>query len=115
MRDNFFTLEELTHSFTADAVGVINLPTTPEQLLKLYFLWMELNRIRRKLDLPIYVSSAFRTPEVNKAVGGVANSLHIYGCAADISCNDMKKLRDILKHESLREFIDYGTFIHIAI
>lgn len=115
MKQNYFTFEELVHSVTADAAGVSNLPTTPQQLYHLYTLWKNLNRIRRKLGMPIFVSSAFRTPEVNTAVGGAERSLHLRGRAADISCNDMDKLRAILHDEEWAEFLDYGTFIHIAI
>ena len=33
---------------------------------------------------PIIITSAFRSPAVNKAVGGVSTSNHLTGCAADI-------------------------------
>jgi uncharacterized protein YcbK (DUF882 family) len=33
---------------------------------------------------PIYINSGYRSPAVNKAVGGVATSNHLTGCAADI-------------------------------
>ena len=33
---------------------------------------------------PIIISSGYRSPAVNKAVGGVATSNHLTGCAADI-------------------------------
>jgi len=37
-------------------------------------------------DDPIIINSGFRSPEVNKAVGGVATSNHLTGCAVDIRC-----------------------------
>jgi zinc D-Ala-D-Ala carboxypeptidase len=33
---------------------------------------------------PIFVTSGYRCPALNTAVGGVEDSAHIYGCAADI-------------------------------
>jgi uncharacterized protein YcbK (DUF882 family) len=32
----------------------------------------------------VHINSAFRTPEKNKAVGGVSNSQHLYGTAVDL-------------------------------
>ena len=40
--------------------------------------------IRDHVKLPIVVNSGYRCPEYNKRVGGVANSQHIFGKAADI-------------------------------
>ncbi|WP_051523153.1 D-Ala-D-Ala carboxypeptidase family metallohydrolase [Prevotella sp. P6B4] len=41
---------------------------------------------------PIIINSAFRSPQVNKAVGGVATSNHLSGCAADIKVKDIRQL-----------------------
>ena len=43
-----------------------------------------LDPIRRRYGAPIIVTSGYRCPALNTAVGGVANSHHIIGCAADI-------------------------------
>ena len=37
-------------------------------------------------DNPIIISSGYRSPEVNKAVGGAPTSNHLTGCAVDIRC-----------------------------
>ena len=59
---------------------------------------------------PIYINSGYRSPAVNKAVGGVATSNHLTGCAADIRCSGLEQairyaayLLDISK-ESGEEF-----------
>ena len=44
-----------------------------------------------KSDTPIYINSGYRSPAVNKAVGGVATSNHLTGCAADIRCTGIEQ------------------------
>ena len=44
----------------------------------------KLDLLREKIGVPIYVSSAYRCPEHNAAVGGVPNSQHVDGTAVDI-------------------------------
>ena len=35
---------------------------------------------------PIVINSGYRSPELNRKVGGAANSNHLTGCAVDIRC-----------------------------
>ncbi len=44
--------------------------------------WLEM--LRERVGGPIIINSGYRSPEVNKAVGGVATRNHLTGCAADI-------------------------------
>ncbi len=46
-----------------------------------------LDPLRRLTDSPIYVNSAFRSFQVNQAVGGEPNSSHLKGLAADVYSN----------------------------
>ena len=41
---------------------------------------------------PIIINSGYRSPAVNKAVGGVATSNHLTGCAADIKVAGIEQL-----------------------
>ena len=43
-------------------------------------------------DDPIIINSGYRSPEVNKAVGGVTTSNHLTGCAVDIRVLGMEQL-----------------------
>lgn len=43
-----------------------------------------LEELRRKVGLPIHVTNGYRCPSHNAEVGGVSNSQHVQGCAADI-------------------------------
>ena len=47
-----------------------------------------LDAMREMVGRPIRVNSGYRTPKHNKAVGGVANSSHTKGTAADLRCGD---------------------------
>lgn len=80
-----FTLAELTRSATAERLKLDNLPT-PEALAALQSTAEMLERIRSTLGHPVVVTSAYRAPAVNKAVGGATSSDHMAGQAADIVC-----------------------------
>ena len=49
------------------------------------------NNLYGEGDDPIIINSGFRSPEVNKAVGGVSTSNHLTGCAVDIRCIGMEQ------------------------
>lgn len=78
-----FTLEELTRSSTAARLRLDNTPP-PGLLPQLQETAEMLQRIREYLQRPVIVTSAYRGPEVNRAVGGVTSSDHTRGQAADI-------------------------------
>lgn len=86
-----FSLEEMTASSTAKLKKIDNTPS-PEILANLKKLCVEvLQPIRDKYGFPILVSSGYRSPELNKAVGGVSSSQHLKGEACDISNKDKTK------------------------
>jgi uncharacterized protein YcbK (DUF882 family) len=41
---------------------------------------------------PILINSGYRSPEVNKAIGGVVGSNHLMGCAVDIHVYGLEQL-----------------------
>lgn len=41
-------------------------------------------QLRECYGYPIYINSGYRCKELNDLVGGVANSFHLSGCAADL-------------------------------
>ena len=67
------------------------LPNTPDsgQIGALIVLCQNLEKIRLVLKKPIIVNSAFRSADVNIAVGGAKNSAHKTGYAADIVVRGM--------------------------
>ena len=83
-----FSLDELTVSESAARLGLDNTPTN-EALMNLKRLAAFLEQVRATLGKPIKINSAYRSPAVNKSVGGSATSQHCFGCAADIRVNGM--------------------------
>ena len=47
-------------------------------------LLQKLKGLRYKIDKPVKVTSGYRCPDYNRKVGGVKNSYHLLGMAADI-------------------------------
>jgi zinc D-Ala-D-Ala carboxypeptidase len=78
-----FTLEEVTYSHKAEMLHIDN--SIPTQLFSnaLFFAQHVLQPIRDKIGEPFLVSSWYRCPELNKAVGGVSTSVHLSGMALD--------------------------------
>ena len=74
-----FSLAELTKT----NVKIKNVPNEAQvENLKRLCGWLEM--LRERAGGPIIINSGYRSPEVNKAVDGVATSNHLTGCAADI-------------------------------
>jgi zinc D-Ala-D-Ala carboxypeptidase len=86
-----FLLEEFTLSSTALALGIVNEPT-PEHMVNLQNLADQMEKVRALFDRTIEITSGYRNPEVNKAVGGVPNSAHALGHAADFHVHGLADL-----------------------
>ena len=78
-----FDLAQLTRSSVAQARGLSNDPP-PELLPRLILTAELLERIRATLGVPVTVTSGYRSPKVNLAVGSSSGSDHPHGYAADI-------------------------------
>ena len=88
-----FTLGELCKT----SVKKQNVPNEA-QVANLRRLCQWLEELRRRWNNlygegndPIIINSGYRSPEVNKAVGGAPNSNHLTGCAADIRVYGMEQ------------------------
>ena len=90
-----FSLEEMTRTRVQ---GVDNTPTDEAvSNLRRLCRWLELlrdewNRRYGDGEDPIIINSAYRSAAVNRAVGGVAASNHLMGCAADLRVEGIEQL-----------------------
>ena len=89
-----FTIEELYASATAKAKGIDNKPNVQQLINLVYLAAYVLEPLRVAMNEPIKISSGFRSRQLNEAVGGVLNSQHCKGQAADLCIDgDRKKGR----------------------
>jgi uncharacterized protein YcbK (DUF882 family) len=95
----YFKIEELTHSLTAKARSIANVPTAEAEKNLEILVDCVLDRIREHWGGPIIVSSGYRCEALNEAVGGVKNSYHRLGMAADIypQNRDLEALYGLIK------------------
>lgn len=79
----YFTIKEMTSSATAKRLGIDN---TPNEEIKghLEELMALLDKIREAWGSPIVITSGYRCPALNRAVGGSKTSSHMSGYAADM-------------------------------
>jgi hypothetical protein len=87
-----FTIEELCASDTAKKKGIANKPNTQQMINLVYLAAYVLEPLRMAMGEPIKIGSGFRSQALNKEVGGVWNSQHTKGQAADLCIDgDLKK------------------------
>ncbi len=82
-----FVLGEFTRSKYPE---VYNIPSHEAIAnMKRLCVWLEV--LRNKVGHPIVINSGYRSPQLNRKVGGAANSNHLMGCAVDIRTNGMEQ------------------------
>ena len=104
-----FTLGELTTSSHRD---VYNIPTHEAIAnLKRVCQWLEVLRERYNTKYgdnePIIINSGYRSPQLNRKVGGVSTSNHLTGCAVDIRVAGKEQL---LRYATI--LLDYADETH---
>lgn len=117
----FFLLSEFLRSETATRRGLANIPDAAAMRNLRDVLAPGMERVRSLLGVPVQVTSGYRAPEVNAAVGGSASSQHCHGLAADFVAPDYGTPRSIAKHLAAHaEALDFdqlifeGTWVHIS-
>lgn len=125
MTSKYFTLEELLRSQTATRFCFAEQFNPPKEVIdNLELLCKNILDPLRDLVGQIQISSGYRSPKTNKKVGGVANSQHVKGLAADLHPVNMthSKMFEIIKKSKLpfdQLIWEFGTnkepaWVHIS-
>lgn len=94
-----------------------------KELSNIIVLAKQLQVLRNKIGKSITINSAYRSPKHNAKIGGVKNSQHVKGKAADISVNGMSTkevalvIEELIKKGQMLEggIGIYPTFVHYDI
>jgi hypothetical protein len=114
-----FTLEELTFSETAKRRGWDNTPPIgfQENLSRVAIV---LEEVRALFDLPLKITSGYRSKNVNDAVGSKNTSQHMTGCAADFQV-PQKSIDEVMEaiYKSAIQYDqlikEFDSWIHISV
>jgi zinc D-Ala-D-Ala carboxypeptidase len=107
-----FTLEELTASSTAKAKGIDNTPNAGVIEWLKYGVEHVLEPFRVELGKAVIITSGYRCPKLNKAVGGVSTSQHMKGQAADIQVTSKSDGLNKFKILTKNKYVDQLLFEH---
>lgn len=117
-----FNLAEFLRSPTACRYGINNEATIAiiSNLQKLCIYILEPTRIM--LGVHIIVTSGYRCTQLNKIVGGVANSQHTQGLAADLKTYNIKNMQKLFNLLSNNKYVDellyetkgHSSWIHVS-
>jgi hypothetical protein len=91
----YFTIDELSASTEARKMGIDNTPTPEARANLTALVEAVLDPLRERYGYPIHVSSGYRCPRLNKAVGGSATSQHVKGEASDIYVTRPKEMAEL--------------------
>ena len=95
----YFSIEELSASPTAHSRGIDNTPSERAIANMNAMITNLLDPLRALWGRAIRVNSGYRSPQLNRAVGGAEQSQHMRGEAADLttgSCSDNRKLFNLI-------------------
>ena len=107
---SYFTIKELSRSSTAEKLGIDNTPTGDVVVSMTTLINECLDPVRELYGKPITVTSGFRCPILNKAVGGVNSSQHVKGEAADLVGRNDDETRKIF--ETAKAFGQFDQLLY---
>lgn len=105
-----FTLAELCASDTAKAKGIRNEPGTQEIVNLTALCTKVLQPLRDWWGREVKIGSGYRCQKLNAAVGGVKNSQHMSGQAADL-CIDGDKDKGMRWFSYIRNHLEFDQLI----
>lgn len=117
-----FCQDTLCHSDTAKRCGLDN-SCPPDLLANLSRLSGLLGEVQQSLDIPagaLKINSGFRAQALNAQVGGVPNSQHCLGLAADVVCPALGTPYELaaaiaqLPCEFDQLILEFGKWVHVS-
>ena len=115
-----FCYEEFEESLKAKELKIDNLiPSNKIRYAVRLLVLNLLQPLRNKVQRPLVLKSGYRSPALNKAVGGAKDSQHLKGEAADIFCKDAMEvllLAQIIFRFSIPfdQIVLYDSFLHLS-
>jgi len=117
-----FSLEEFTASDTAARLGIDN--RVPDDLRGNALTTLQMmERIRFHIDVPITITSGYRCPALNRAIGSKPGSDHTLAFACDFKApkagtphkiaKDLASVIDVLGIGQL--ILEFGTWVHVSL
>lgn len=114
-----FKVEDAINSHTATYLGIDNTPND-EQMKNICQAAEWLERVRFYLKFDLAINSWFRSPDLNKVLGGSPNSAHLHGWAIDFTCprfgNPYKVALamqlSLIAYDQL--ILEFGEWVHIS-
>ena len=120
----YFSIQELCTSSTAKKRNISNEPT---ELVKVHLTELVekiLDPLREAWGSGINVTSGYRSPALNKAIGGSPTSAHVFGYAADLqpSNGKIKEFKEFAKKwlsdksfdQYINEYSGTSEWVHIG-
>jgi hypothetical protein len=118
-----FTLEEMLYSDTAQVMGIDNTPDL-QSASNLARVAQVMEQIRHFLGgHTVNISSGYRCPQLNAAIGGATSSAHLYGLACDFTIPGFgtpeqicKRLTIGIEHLGIDQLIwEYDSWVHMGL
>ena len=105
------SLAEVTKSVTAKRLGIDN---TPDEWVKENLKSIAehvFQPLRNHFGRPIYVSSGYRSADLNRAIGGSVRSQHVEGRALDLDADVFGRIKNSKIFDYIRENLTFDQLI----
>jgi len=102
--------KESVYSRTALRLGIDNTPTEEHRDNMVKLAEEVFEPLRAYVGGPIKINSFYRSPELNKAIGGSSKSQHCHGQAIDID-DTFGRMSNAEMYEFIKENLDYDQMI----
>ena len=105
------TYEEATYSETAKRLGIDNTPNRDQVINMIITAGKVFEPMRVHFDVPIHVSSFYRSPKLNQAIGGSTTSQHMSGEAMDLDADKYDSIRNKHIFEYIKDNLEFDQLI----